>query len=114
MLKQIVKVKNEEDVISYETLSLSDYEGADGEVALTHSFVMDVLRKIMGKTLTVIDASISDKQQNKAIKDLIRGIISDEMSFAADMAFDQEKLMEMADQTVFGDAVSIEEALGVK
>lgn len=114
MLKQIVKVKNEEDVISYETLSLSDYEGADGEVALTYSFVMDVLRKIMGKTLTVIDASVSDKQQNKAIKDLIRGIISDEMSFAADMAFDQEKLMEMGAGSQLGEAVSVEEALGVK
>lgn len=117
MIKEIIKVKNENDVVSYEKLSIENYEGFGGERALSHSFVMDVLRKIMGKTLTVIDASINDKQQNKAIKDLLRGIISDEMEFAADWAFDQDSIMRIAGEA-FDEGntgvSTVEEALGVK
>lgn len=34
--------------------------------------IYDELGHLMGEVLTIIDASISDKAQNKAIKDLIR------------------------------------------
>ena len=36
-----------------------------------------IARKHKGKILTVIDASISDKQQNKAIKDLLNQVMSE-------------------------------------
>ena len=62
-----------------------------GERLLTHASSTPS-RKVMGRTLTIIDASIKDRQHNKAVKDLIRGIFSDEMEFAADMCFDQQKL----------------------
>lgn len=132
---EIVKVQNEGDFISYRKVDIDDYfcrggacssgGAAAGERALTHSFVMDVLRKVMGKTLTIIDASIQDKTQNKAIKDLLRQVISDEMEFTAEWGFDQEVITELADKSfqamseeeqteVLKSSVSIEEALGVE
>lgn len=116
MLKEIIQVKKEEECISYEKLSIEKYESSVGEIALSHSFVMDVLRKVMGRTLTIIDASIIDKQQNKALKDLLRQVISDEMEFSADMAFNQEGLMAtIKDEDIeMSESVTIEEALGVE
>jgi len=131
---EIVKVKRTEDGVEYSRSDIDSYfyingmgesNGAvEGERALSHSFVLDVLRKVMGKTLTVIDASISDKTQNKAIKDLLRGIISDEMEFTAEMAFDQEIIIKAADESFESlseeerkevlKGCSIEEALGVE
>ena len=128
---EIVKVRKEKnsDLRSYNITSIDSFfslsgsgesDGASrGERALTHSFLMDTLRKIMGRTLTVIDASIHEEKQNKAIKDLIRGIVSDEMNFATDWAFDQQKLQEMFDDMSDSEidnleTVTIEEALGVE
>ena len=83
---------------------------------LTHAFLLDTLRKVMGRTLTIIDASIKDRQHNKAVKDLIRGIFSDEMEFAADMCFDQQKLQALIPEDIkpkeLG-TVTVEQALGV-
>jgi len=119
-IKEIVLVKREQDVISYEPVSIDEYNAYEGEKALSHSFVMDCFRKIMGRTLTIIDASVHEKQQNKAMKDLVRNIFSDEMEFVADMAYDQEIICKMANETAdeIGienmQSVSIEEALGVE
>jgi Lhr-like helicase len=116
MLKEIVQVKKEGEYISYEKLSIDKYPASKSEIALSHSFVMDVLRKVMGRTLTIIDASIIDKQQNKALKDLLRQVISDEMEFSAEMAFNQEELMATIkdDDIDMSKSVTIEEALGVE
>ena len=123
-IKQVVTSKKEEDFISYEIIDIEKYQSTGGieigERFLTHNFLLDTLRKIMGKTLTIVDASIYDKQQNKAIKDLIRNVISDEMNFSADWAYDQKILDKMAEEH-FKDIpledikqVTIEEALGVE
>lgn len=116
-----------DDINSYFYVNgLGQSNGASqGERALSHSFLMDTLRKVMGKTLTVVDASVHDKTQNKAIKDLLRGIFSDEMEFSAEMAFDQEIQQKLAEDSfgalseeeqeqVLKSAVSIEEVLGVE
>lgn len=118
--------------VTYQTLNINDYfcetgkcgavHAISGEKALSHSFVLDTLRKVMGKTLTIIDSSIDDERKNKAMKDLVRSVISDEMQFSAEMAFDQEVLSEMAeehfdgmsDEEIEKHSVTIEEALGVK
>jgi len=129
--KEIVKVSKQGSNIFYHTYDINSYFGINGmgmsdgaikgEKALTHSFVVDVLRKIMGKTLTVIDSSITDTKQNKAMKDLVRNIISDELQFSAEMAFEQKILQEQAeeyfkdipDEELEKHSVSLEEALGV-
>lgn len=61
-----------------------------------HSFVMDELRKVAGRVLTVIDAVIPSQPQNKAVKDMIRGIIVDEYEFIANILLDQEAIQEEA------------------
>lgn len=131
---KIVVVANQfnSEGVSYQFVNINDYfcetgkcgavHAMSGEKALSHSFVLDTLRKIMGKTLTIIDSSIDDERKNKAMKDLVRNVISDEMQFSAGMAFDQEILTEMAeehfdgmsDEEIEASSVTIEEALGVK
>ncbi len=123
-IEKILVCKNdrEKDEVSYKEVDLNDYEAGCGEVAISHGFIMDSFRKIMGRTLTIIDASIVDKQQNKAMKDLLRAVFSDEMEFVADMVFDQKEMSEMANEA-YEEAlkngedltpVTIEEALGVE
>ena len=85
-----------------------------GEIAITHSFLLDSYRKILGKVLTVIDSSISDERQNKAMKDIIKEIISKEMEFSAMMCFDQKELQKDIPDDVEGEEVDIEEVLGVE
>jgi len=110
---------------SYFCLNGSGESGgaSSGERALSYSFLMDTLRKVMGGTLTIIDASIHDEKQNKAIKDLIRKVISDEMNFASEWAFDQEKLQKTLDESIANmsdeeldklEPITIEKALGVE
>lgn len=128
----VICQKHGKDGVSYGSVSIDSYFGLNGsgmsggavkgEKALTYAFLLDTLRKIMGRTLTLIDSSITDKIQNKAMKDIIRAIISDEMEFSSDIVFDQKVLTEMAeehyknltDEEIMGSAVTIEEALGVK
>ena len=117
-ITKCVKVTRKNDVVSYEAVPIAEYpdEGM-GEKLLAHSFLLDCFRKIMGRTLTIIDASIYDKQQNKAMKDLVRQIFSDEIEFSADLAYDQElvqgKISDKIDGCEYGESVTIEKALGV-
>lgn len=126
---EIVKVRKSNHGVEYALSTIDSYfylngsgesDGAsNGERALSYSFVMDTLRKVMGGTLTIIDASIHDEKQNKAIKDLIRRVISDEMEFTAEWAFDQKEFQKMVDEISESELanlepVSIEEALGVE
>jgi predicted outer membrane repeat protein len=126
-MSKIVKVENKNGFVSYEDISLDMYFSLNGsgmsggaikgEKALSYSFLMDTLRKLMGKTLTIIDASILEKQQNKAIKDLIRNAFSDEIDFASEMAFEQREIQKLIPKDIDVENMpetSIEEVLGVK
>lgn len=115
-MKIIVADKTNQDFISYEMIEVKDYKGVADEKALSISFVFDCFRKIMGKTLTIVDASIIDKQQNKSVKDLIRNMFSENMEFVSNMVYDQEKLQKMIpdDPEAIGEPVAIEDILGVK
>lgn len=126
----VVARRLSDDGIEYSSLPIEHYFGTEdagmnqgairGEKALSHSFVMDSFRKIMGRTLTIIDASISEKQQNKAMKDLVRSIFSEEMDFAAEMAFDQKEFSKMVEEGLEAvdlsqlKTITLDEVLGVK
>lgn len=122
--KQCVVVSKEmvgkEECVGYGFKNISEYEGIEGERFLTHGFLMDSFRKLMGKTLTIIDSAIGEDRQNKATKDLVRNMFSDELNFANDMAYDQKVLQKLAEKSMkeLNDedftALSIEDALGVK
>lgn len=121
-IKEMVIAQGTKGFVTYNFVDLNEWEPVFGEKALSHSFLQDSFRKIMGRTLTIIDASVIDKDQNKAMKDLVRNIFSVEMEFADNMAYDQNKLTHVAgehfkdatDEELENSSVSIEEALGVK
>jgi hypothetical protein len=122
-IKEIIVVSNVGEMVSYEPKKLCDYEAMEGEKAFSHSFISDTMRKLIGRTLTIIDASILDRQQNKAMKDLVRNAFSDEMEFSSKIGYDQNVLDEMIDESTAHmtdeefaniEPVLIEEALGVK
>lgn len=124
---QVVRVKNVDGFVGYEKANLvlpnqlqcssDDYQLREGENLASFSLIKDTLRKLMGKTLTVLDASLMDKQQNKAVKDLIRNAYNEELCFASEMCFDQEVIQrDLPDDYIPSeeDVASIEEVLGVK
>ena len=59
----------------------------DQEKLADYTFIFKELRMMLGKVLTVIDASITEPKQNKAIKDIIRNTFIDEYSFLSDMIY---------------------------
>lgn len=72
-----------------------------------HSFVMDVLKRISGRTLTLVDASIQDKEQRKAMKDLVKGFFSEEMDHVASLMFSQEYTSDLAANCQNSDDVEV-------
>jgi len=47
-------------------------EVAYDEKQVSYYYIEDMLRMLSGRILTIIDASISEEKQNKAIKDLVK------------------------------------------
>lgn len=83
-----------------------------------HSFVMDELRKIVGGVLTIIDASVPEGKQNKAIKDLVRKLVSESMGHTTKMMVDQRPFENIGDDMTDEElenmeAVDVLEAIGV-
>lgn len=61
-------------------------DGTQTKVAgAAYSLVESRISHLSGRIFTLIDASIADKDQKKAIKDIIRGFIAEEFSFFADI-----------------------------
>jgi hypothetical protein len=118
MIKKIVRVENLDGYVVYEPVDLEKYKDIKGEVALSHSFILDVLRKTMGRTLTLIDATITEPKQNKSVKDIIRNIYSDQFAFSSEIAFDQVERKKLIgkidiDEDKIPPLQSTEEILGV-
>lgn len=112
------KYFNGVEYIGYQLVDSDVYEFMEGEHLFSHSFIKDSYRKIMGKTLTIIDASIVDKQHNKAVKDLLRQIFNEELCFSSDWGYDQEAIQKHLPNDIAemdgSEALSVEDVLGVK
>jgi hypothetical protein len=100
LINKIVKSVRDVDVESFEIQDIKDYIAFDGERALTCSFVMSILGNVMGKTLTIVDAVIPEKQQNKSVKDLVRNTLSDAMEKVSEFAFDQKIICDYANKNL--------------
>lgn len=75
-------------------MSMPDQITPDGRNAFKLSFVNDNLSHLLGRVLTVVDASIVG-EQNKAIKDLLRREFSNKQSWFCELAWKEvEKLGE--------------------
>ena len=100
--------------VEYESKPVSEWDSAHGEKLLTHAYLMDSFRKLMGRTLTLIDASISESVQNKAMKDMVKAIFSEETGSTAEMCFNQAEMQESISEEEEFTTASIEEVLGVE
>jgi len=61
--------------------------GYVNNVAIKPWYVIENLRELLGSVLTIIDASIADPMQNKAIKDLIRDKFSNKQNFFSEISW---------------------------
>ncbi len=66
-----------------------------GEKLADYSFIQSNLRNMLGRVLTVIDASIIEPRQNKAVKDIIRNEFIDEYQNLSDMLVTPEVIDSM-------------------
>ena len=54
------------------SISLEELSKLSDKPYFSSNLVTEILKRLTGKVLTIIDASITEPKQNKAIKDLIR------------------------------------------
>jgi hypothetical protein len=83
-MKPIVVVKNVSDGKQF---TERDDSMKNQEKLADYSFIFKELKTMLGRVLTVIDASIVDPKQNKAMKDIIRNSFIEEYSFLSDMLY---------------------------
>lgn len=110
---EVVSVSNKGDYVSYSKEPVNEYDIVEGEKLFSFSFVKDSHRKLIGKMLTIVDSSIENDRQCKAMKDLVRTAFNEELCFASEMGFDQDiiqkKIEDIPEEEL--EAVDIEEVL---
>jgi len=80
----------------------------------SYSFIQWRFSKMLGKILTLIDASIGDKQQNKAIKDLIKGDFINEYGELSNFLLGKSGREPECCEEGMIELVSADKALGLK
>ena len=98
--KEYMSVREGRTTLSYVPLKIEDSNVYEGSKLVDHSFVVKRMSNLLGRMLTIIDASISDKQQNKAIKDIIKGEFVDEYGNLADIMYNQELMCALANDSI--------------
>jgi len=89
-------------------------EWSDSSKLADLNFIQSRISDLLGKVLTVIDASIPEGKQNKCIKDLIRKDFMHEHEELTNLLIDKNELKEMianVDESEV-ESVSLAEALG--
>lgn len=87
---------------------------ASGDKLASYSFMQWRNRRLLGKILTIIDASIADVKQNKAVKDLIKNNFFQEYEEVCDYLIDTSKLNPQVESLDEVQEISQDEALGLK
>lgn len=82
-----------------------------------YSFISAELRKLLGKMLTIVDASIGEPKQNKAFKDLVKQTFVEEYGFLTETLLDQDMIQRSLDafqeKGEMPEPVDLDEALGI-
>jgi hypothetical protein len=126
MYNQYVSVENKKDFVTFEHnkiyLDPKKHEsgrnqiGPDDSLA-TFAFVQGEFSKVLGRVLTLVDASISERIQNKAFKDIIKNYFAEEYGFLSDMLLDQ-KFIERSATIAWDEGTmkvgDLNDALGIK
>ncbi|MFA6201434.1 MAG: hypothetical protein WC679_13615, partial [Bacteroidales bacterium] len=79
-----------------------------------YNFIQYRLGSMLGRILTIIDASIADGRQNKAIKDLIKSKFVDEYAELSSILYDNNWMRGVEENATEADIVNTDEALGIK
>lgn len=89
-------------------------EWSDSNKLADINFIQSRISDLLGKVLTVIDASIPEGKQNKCIKDLIRKDFMHEHEELTNLLIDKNELKEMIDGADESEiqSVTLKEALG--
>jgi len=85
-----------------------------GEKLASERFIQVMLKRITGKVLTIVDASIPEGKQNKSVKDLVRKCFIDEFVETSEWLNDEKAIKEAVENIEDEDItpVSNEEILG--
>lgn len=51
------------------------------------------IKFLQGKVLTIIEAAIPDREQKKAVKDLIKGAFSDQLTYVLQLCYPEVRMM---------------------
>lgn len=109
------QVPGNKNIIRYITKVIESNEDAQdhsGDKLASYDFIVESLKSLTGRVLTVIDASISEGKQNKCIKDLIRKEFMHEFVDIGDLLFDKQRI-ERAMEDLDGSETRICEATEV-
>lgn len=101
----------QDSVIVIKNMDGSIAENDDGKKLASQDFIQKEMSTLLGKVLTLVDASVTG-QQNKAMKDVIKGYFVEEYVHLTDLMYDKEQLKE----DISGEYVEVteDEALGIK
>lgn len=98
------------DTYSHEAINTADV--SDSWMLADYSYIQKILRQLTGEVLTIIDASIGDSRQNKAIKDLIKNIFAEKfLTIGSELTPEPDKMEWPTDVPVT--AISTDELLEV-
>lgn len=117
--KEYVSAKRTDIGIEYSVLDINK-EHDDGPIVgerrlVDFHFIMNQLSMSMGDMLTIIDASITDQFQRKALKDLIRKSFSERINDAVSWTVNTVTEPELSDEEFKSlKEVSIDEVLGLE
>ncbi|SRR6266567_4238095 len=75
----------------------SESQLGTGDALATYGFVFSEFSKVLGKVLTLIDASMAEPRQNKAFKDIVKNVFADEYGFLSEMLLDQSVIEKSAE-----------------
>ena len=93
-------------IIAHELASDSQVEFLEDEEYLAdYSFIQSEFSCMLGRVLTIIDASIAETKQNKAVKDIIRNEFVDEYVHLGNILLDQKEINKQTNE--YADSVDI-------
>lgn len=103
--------------MSKKTLTVEELSEKFKAKEFTGTWVCDQLRFLLGRVLTVIDASIADPRQNKAIKDVLKGEFINKLAHVSDVLSEGKDIQPSEEELLSAlSSAGVEEdvALGIK
>jgi len=104
------KVEEKSQVVK-KFITTGEFSKKMAEKSLSGHSVSSQIRFLAGRILTIIDASIKEEKQNKAIKDLIRNEVANTLSYITTLVLGDFELVVSDKEAIEATEVSLEEAI---